>query len=61
MKLGATIALLFLGTFSGAAQEKPRDGGDIPWTRFGRKDTEKFHLFLKGAQLKAKPVMVFFT
>lgn len=53
--------LLFLGATPGNAQEKPHDGGEIPWTRFGRKDTEKFHQFLEQAKEKAKPVLVFFT
>ncbi len=52
-----SIAILF----SGITQDKPLDGGEIPWTRFGRKDTEKFHQFLEEAKAKAKPVLVFFT
>ncbi len=57
MNLLVSIAILF----AGIAQDKPRDGGEIPWTRFGRKDTEKFHQFLADAKAKAKPVLVFFT
>ena len=57
MNLLVSIAILF----TGIAQDKPRDGGEIPWTRFGRKDTEKFHQFLADAKAKAKPVLVFFT
>ena len=57
MNLLVSIAILFVGV----AQEKPLDGGEIPWTRFGRKDTEKFHQFLEDAKSKSKPVLVFFT
>ena len=57
MNLLVSIAILF----TGVAQEKPLDGGEIPWTRFGRKDTEKFHQFLEDAKSKEKPVLVFFT
>jgi hypothetical protein len=61
MRVLSAAMLLFLGATPGNAQEKPHDGGEIPWTRFGRKDTEKFHQFLEQAKEKAKPVLVFFT
>ena len=61
MRVLSAAVLLFLVTTPGNAQEKPQDGGEIPWTRFGRKDTEKFHACLAGAKKAAQPVMVFFT
>ncbi len=54
----ATVLLVSLG---GGLQERPQGGGEIPWARFGRKDTEKFRALLAGAKKEAKPVMVFFT